>query len=108
MFVVKILKFRMFLFKFQQCPIIMVCAGTLNSIVDGEYQRKLLLCKNIWDHNQSPIRLNPKLTHSNDIFESVPTCNPLSIIATLTHDVRMEIGANNHSAVGVMNGITIT
>jgi hypothetical protein len=59
------------------------------------------------NHNQSPTKLNPKLTHSNDIFESVPTCNPLSITTTLTHDVRMEIGATNHSAKGIINGITI-
>jgi len=86
----------------------MVYASTLDSIADGEYQCRLLLHKNIQDHNQSPIRLNPKLTHSNGIFENVPTCNPLSIIVTPTHDVRMEIGASNHSAEGVMNGITIT
>jgi hypothetical protein len=86
----------------------MVCVSTLDSIVDGKYQHRLLLCKNIQDHNQSPTRLNPKLTNSNDIFENVAPCNPLSITIIPTHDVRMEIGAtNHHSTKGIMNGITI-
>jgi hypothetical protein len=59
------------------------------------------LCRHTRNHNQSPIRLNPKMTHSNDIFESVPTCNPLFIITTLTQDVRMEIGATNYSTKGL-------
>jgi hypothetical protein len=86
----------------------MICVGTLDLILDGKDQCRLLLRKNIQDHNQSPTGLNPKLTHSNDIFESVPTYNPLSIITTLTHDARMEIGAANHNAKGIMNNITIT
>jgi len=95
-------------FKFKQCPIVMVCVGTLDSIANGTDQHRLLLHKNIQDHNQSPIRRNPKLTHSNDIFENVPTCNPLFIFIALTHDARMKIGATNHNTKGIMNGITIT